>query len=62
MLIAVSTWMGDSRSSVARVLLLNLKSRLDLISRVLFTGCWLCVDAVLAIGQCRLVPGMEPVI
>ena len=23
-------------------------------SRLLFTGCWLCVDAELAIGQCRL--------
>ena len=24
------------------------------LSRVLFNGCWLCVDAELAIGQCRL--------
>ena len=27
---------------------------LDLVSRLLFTGCWLCVDAEFAIGQCRL--------
>ena len=45
---SLSTWMGDSGSSVFCVLLL------DLISRDLYTGCWLCVDAELAIGQCRL--------
>ena len=41
----------------------NPESRLDLISRVLCTGCWLCVDAELAVGQCR--PGgacTEPVV
>ena len=37
---SVSNSMGD-RSSVAA----NPQSRLDLISRVLCTGCWLCVDA-----------------
>ena len=51
---SVSTWMGDSYSSVAWVLLITLKSRLDLISRVLFTVCWLCADAELASGKCRL--------
>ena len=29
-------------------------SLLDLISHLLFTGCWFCVDAELKIGQCRL--------
>ena len=42
--------MGDSRPRSACVLLLTLY----LISRVLFTGCWLSVDAELAIGQYRL--------
>ena len=50
---SVSTWVGYG-SNVARVLLITVKRRLDLIFRVLFTGCWLCVDAELAIGQCRL--------
>ena len=54
MLSSVSTWMGESGSSVALVLLITHKGRLDLISRVLFTGCWFCVDAELAIGQYRL--------
>ena len=55
--------MGDSRSNVAWMLLLALKSRLDLISHVLFTGCLLCVDAELAIEQLRLgVPCTEPVV
>ena len=44
------------------LLLTIIKSRLGLISRVLFTGCWLCVDAELAIGQCRLRPCTEPVV
>ena len=61
MLSSDSTWMGDCWS-VVWLLLLTLKSRLDLISRVLFTGCWLCVDAELAIGQCRLGPLTEPVV
>ena len=51
-LISVTTWMGDSCSTVVWMLLLTLRVGKK-------TGCWLCVDTELAIGQCSLGPCTE---
>ena len=53
MLFSVSTLMGDSGSSVVWVLLLTFESARFWLA-VSDTACWVCVDAELALGQCRL--------
>ena len=47
--------------SVAWVLLLTLKAG-EVWLAILFIGCWLCVDAELAIGQCRLGGAWSPLL
>ena len=54
MMSLVGTWMGDC-SSCCLSAATNPLSWLDLI-----TGCWLCIDVELAIGECRLEQHLGP--